>query len=147
MLQASRLTPAANKTCCRSIDSMINSYSGQSVSRSVWVLLFFGFFTATNAATQQYSRFEVGAAFSGFQMLDNVGNPPFNYGFAGQFDWNVSRRFAFETQIAFFPKSLSPPVPEQGGRTLQVLAGVRGRVFQRRRFALYGVIRHRDYSL
>jgi opacity protein-like surface antigen len=86
------------------------------------------------------SRFEVGGQFSDIKLIDTSGNASFSPGFGGRFDWNITPRIALDTQIDFFPRSYLPS-PQQGGHTLQVLAGLRGRFVQRRRFAVYGLVR------
>jgi opacity protein-like surface antigen len=86
------------------------------------------------------SRFEVGGQFSDIKLIDTSGNASFSPGFGGRFDWNITPRIALDTQIDFFPRSYSPS-PQQGGHTLQVFAGVRGRFIQRRRYAIYGLVR------
>ena len=86
------------------------------------------------------SRFEVGGQFSDIKLIDTNGNASFSPGFGGRFDWNITPRIALDTQIDFFPRYYPPP-PQQGGHALQVFAGVRGRFVQRRRFAIYGLVR------
>ena len=86
------------------------------------------------------SRFEVGGQFSDIKLIDTSGNASFSPGFGGRFDWNITPRIALDAQVDFFPRSY-PSSQQQGGQTLQVLAGVRGRVVQRRRYALYGLVR------
>lgn len=86
------------------------------------------------------SRFEVGGQFSDIKLIDTNGNASFSPGFGGRFDWNITPRIALDTQIDFFPRYY-PPSPQQGGHALQVFAGVRGRFVQRRRFAIYGLVR------
>jgi opacity protein-like surface antigen len=86
------------------------------------------------------SRFEVGGQFSDIKLIDANGNASFNPGFGGRFDWNITPRIALDTQIDFFPRDYASTA-QQGGRTLQLFAGVRGRFVQRRRFAIYGLVR------
>jgi hypothetical protein len=86
------------------------------------------------------SRFEVGGQFSDIKLIDINGNASFSPGFGGRFDWNITPRIALDTQIDFFPRS-HPPSPQQGGHTMQLFAGVRGRFVQRRRYAIYGLVR------
>jgi hypothetical protein len=86
------------------------------------------------------SRFEVGGQFSDIKLIDTNGNTSFSPGFGGRFDWNITPRIALDTQVDFFPRSYSPSL-QQGGRTLQAFAGVRGRFVQRRRYGIYGLMR------
>jgi hypothetical protein len=62
-------------------------------------------------------------------------------GFGARFDWNLSRRLAFESQVDFFPESGVPILLEQGGQTLQAVFGIRAKVIQTRRFSLFGLLR------
>ncbi len=86
------------------------------------------------------SRFEVGGQFSDIKLIDTNGNASFSPGFGGRFDWNITPRIALDTQIDFFPRSYASST-QQGGHTLQVFAGVRGRFVQRRHYAIYGLVR------
>ena len=86
------------------------------------------------------SRFEVGGQFSDIKLIDTNGKASFSTGFGARFDWNVTSRLALDAEVDFFPRAY-PSSPQQGGRTLQVLAGVRGRLLQRRRYAIYGLMR------
>ena len=86
------------------------------------------------------SRFEVGGQFSDIKLIDTNGNTSFSPGFGGRFDWNITPRIALDTQVDFFPRSYSPSL-QQGGSTLQAFTGVRGRFVQRRRYAIYGLVR------
>ncbi len=86
------------------------------------------------------SRFEVGGQFSDLKLIDTCGNASFTLGFGGRLDWNLTPRIALDTQIDFFPRSY-PPSQQQGGWTSQLLAGARGRIVHRKRYAIYGLMR------
>jgi hypothetical protein len=82
----------------------------------------------------------VGGQFSDIELLDAAGNASFSPGFGGRFDWNMTPRIALDAQIDFFLRGYSPS-QQQGGRTFQFLAGVRGRIVQQKRYAIYGLMR------
>ncbi len=92
-------------------------------------------------AQENYTRFEWGAEYStiretNFNFLGN------NFsGFGGRFDWNLSRRFALESQVDFFPEQGVPLPLVQGGRTLQAVFGIRAKVIQTRHFSVFGLVR------
>lgn len=112
-------------------------------SLSRWCLLAYGLGCATVPVAHGQSpssRFEVGSQFSDIKLIDTAGNASFSPGFGARFDWNVTPRIALDTQVDFFPRSYAPS-PQQGGRTMQAFAGVRGRFVQRRRYAIYGLVR------
>ncbi len=92
-------------------------------------------------AQDSYSRFELGAQYSTIRET--------NYAFAGtdfsgvgaRFDWNLNRRFAFESQVDFFPENAMPLPLVQGGQTLQAVFGIRAKVIETRHFAIFGLVR------
>ena len=92
-------------------------------------------------AQDSYTRFEFGAQYS-TARLTNFDFGATNYsGFGGRFDWNLNRRFALESQLDFFSEHLIPLLSIQGGQTLQAVFGVRAKVIQTRRFAVFGLVR------
>ena len=106
------------------------------------VFLFTIFFGAQlGKAQDQYTRVELGGQFSTVRESGGSGNAVNYYGFGGRFDWNLNRRFAFESQIDFFPQDVSPRFQTQGGQTLQAVFGLRAKVIQTRQFALFGLMR------
>ena len=62
-------------------------------------------------------------------------------GFGGRFDWNLSRRLAFESRIDFFPEHGVPLPLEQGGQTLEAVFGIRAKVIETRHFSVFGLVR------
>jgi hypothetical protein len=92
-------------------------------------------------AQEEFSRFEVGGQFSGIGLLNSTGSVGFWPGFGGRFDVNMSRRLALESQLDYFPDSIPRRFLEQGGKTLQFAAGLRGKVVQTKHFAVFGLIR------
>ena len=92
-------------------------------------------------AQDNYTRFEIGAQFSTARLTNtDLGATDYS-GFGGRFDWNLNRRLALEGQIDFFPEHAIPLLTIQGGRTLQAVFGVRAKVIQTRRLAVFGIIR------
>jgi hypothetical protein len=104
----------------------------------LFAMIFLGPFSK---AQDQYTRVELGGQFSTVRESGSRGNAVNYYGFGGRFDWNFNRRFAFESQIDFFPKDVSPRFLTQGGQTLQAIFGLRAKVIQTRQFALFGLVR------
>jgi hypothetical protein len=107
---------------------------------------FFGlliFFLIASAAHAQdiYTRFELGAQFSTLEQAPPGGGSKPYPGFGGRFDWNLSQRLALETQIDFFPEHSESLFYRQGGQTLQAVFGLRAKVVQTRRMAIFGLVR------
>jgi Outer membrane protein beta-barrel domain len=104
---------------------------------------FFLTFASATPAQDQLTRFEVGGQFDGIRLMNSAGNAAFQYGFGARLDVNLTRRFALESTVDYFPRN-SPFTPEeggQGGRTLQAFFGVRGKFITTRRYSVYGVLR------
>lgn len=93
------------------------------------------------AAQERYTRFEFGAEYSTIRQIKPGGTGVNHSGFGGRFDWNLNRRLAFESQIDFFPEQSLPLFLRQGGRTTQAVFGVRAKVIQTRRIAVFGLLR------
>ena len=92
-------------------------------------------------AQDRYSRFEVGAQYSTIRE-DNFNYQGENFsGFGGRFDWNFTRRVAFESQVDFFPEHGVPLPLVQGGQTLQAVFGIRAKVIQTRQISVFGLVR------
>jgi hypothetical protein len=105
------------------------------------VLLLLALKLPAAGAQEEYSRFEVSGQFSVIRLLDSSSNAQSHFGFGGRLDINLTRRLAFESQVDFFPPPASPFLQSQGGRTLQALFGIRGKVLQSKHFAVYGLLR------
>jgi hypothetical protein len=104
--------------------------------------ILFSFFCALPTRAQdQYSPVELGAQFSTIRETNNEKQAENFVGFGGRFDWNLSRRLAFESQIDFFPKEGIPLPLVQGGRTTQAVFGLRAKVIQTHRITVFGLIR------
>jgi hypothetical protein len=104
-------------------------------------LLFSALLVPAAHSQEEYSRFEVSGQLSLIRLLDPSSNAQSHFGFGGRLDINLTRRLAFESQIDFFPQPASPLLQSQGGKTLQALFGIRGKVIQSKRFAIYGLLR------
>src|SRR6266849_4364483 len=104
-------------------------------------LLFSALIVPAARAQEEYSRFEVGGQFSLIRLLDSSSSAQSHLGFGGRLDINLTRRLAFESQLDFFPPPASPFLQSRGGRALQALFGIRGKVLQSRHFAVYGLLR------
>lgn len=96
---------------------------------------------ASLPAQDNYTRFEFGAEYSTARLTSNDLGATNYSGFGGRFDWNLNRRLALESQLDFFPEHLIPLLSIQGGQTLQAAFGIRAKVIQTRRLAVFGLIR------
>jgi hypothetical protein len=95
----------------------------------------------TAQAQQEFSRVEIGGQFSAIGLLNRNGSVGIWPGFGGRLDFNMTPRLALETQIDYFPPSAPVRFLEQGGATLQLATGLRGKVLQSKHFAVFGLIR------
>jgi len=92
-------------------------------------------------AQDHTTQFELGAQYSTIRETNtNFAAKNFS-GVGGRFDWNVSRRLAFESQFDFFPENGVPLPLEQGGQSFQAVFGVRAKVVQTRHFSVFGLVR------
>jgi hypothetical protein len=92
-------------------------------------------------AQDHTTQFELGVQYSTIRETNtNFAAKNFS-GVGGRFDWNVSRRLAFESQFDFFPENGVPLPLEQGGQSFQAVFGVRAKVVQTRHFSVFGLVR------
>jgi hypothetical protein len=121
----------------RKCERMLRLIAGY--SRLLLVLLAIA--AVPSPAQDNYTRLEIGAQFSTARLTNtDLGATDYS-GFGGRFDWNLNRRLALESQIDFFPEHAIPLLTIQGGRTVQAVFGVRAKVIQTRRLAVFGIIR------
>jgi hypothetical protein len=107
-----------------------------------WILLAGLFLVSQNCPAQDsYSRIELGAEFSTVRETPYGGRGQNFPGFGGRFDWNFNRRLALEAQVDFFPGHAEPLFLNQGGQTLEAVFGLRAKVIQTKRLAVFGLIR------
>jgi hypothetical protein len=92
-------------------------------------------------AQDDYTRFELGGQYSLVEETNSALQGDTLSGGGARFDWNLTRRFAFESQIDFFPQSVAPLLLIQGGQTLQAVFGIRAKVIQTRRLSVFGLVR------
>jgi hypothetical protein len=92
-------------------------------------------------AQDNSTRFEFGAQYSTIRETNSDFAAKNFSGLGARFDWNLSRRLAFESQVDFFPENGVPLPLEQGGQTMQVVFGVRAKVVQTRHFSIFGLVR------
>jgi hypothetical protein len=94
-------------------------------------------------AQDQFTRIEVGGQFDGIRLLNAEGYPEFKPGFGARLDINLTRRFALESTVDYFPRNAPQIFGQggQGGRTLEAFFGVRGKFVTTRRYSVYGVLR------
>ena len=92
-------------------------------------------------AQDAYSAVEVGAQYALIRET-NANHQGSNFsGLGGRFDWNFSRRLAFESQVDFFPEHGIPLPLLQGGRSMQAVFGLRAKVVQTRSLSVFGLVR------
>jgi len=92
-------------------------------------------------AQQNYSRVELGTQYSTIRETNSDYQGKNFSGFGGRFDWNFNRRFAFESQLDYFPENGVPLALVQGGKTTQAVFGMRAKVIQTRKLSVFGLIR------
>lgn len=101
-----------------------------------------GFLASFPARAQdEYTRFEVGAQYSLIEETNSALQGFTLSGVGARFDWNFTRRLAFESQIDFFPQSTPALLLIQGGQTLEAVFGIRAKVIQTRRLSVFGLVR------
>jgi len=105
----------------------------------LFIASFFAF-AASLPAQDAYTRLEFGAQYSTIELTSPSGATQAS-GFGGRFDWNFNRRLALESQIDFWPENSEPLFGVQGGQTLQAVFGLRAKVVQTKRLAIFGLIR------
>ncbi len=92
-------------------------------------------------AQEEYTSFELGAQYSTIEETNSNLHHVDYSGFGGRFDWNFTRRLAFESQVDFFPEHATPLLLVQGGRTTEAVFGIRAKVLQTRNFSVFGLVR------
>jgi hypothetical protein len=92
---------------------------------------------AQDASTQ----FELGAQYSTIRETNSDFAGKNFSGVGARFDWNLSRRLAFESQVDFFPENGLPLLLVQGGQTVQAVFGIRAKVVQTRHISVFGLFR------
>ncbi|MGB7437270.1 MAG: outer membrane beta-barrel protein [Candidatus Acidiferrum sp.] len=106
------------------------------------ILLFCSLFALHSARAQDdYTRFELGAQYSLIRETNSALNGVNFSGIGARFDYNFTRRLAFESQIDFFPADGVPILLQQGGQTVQAVFGLRAKVIQTRRLSVFGLVR------
>jgi hypothetical protein len=109
--------------------------------RLIWFLVAALLMVLPACAQQEYSRFELGAHYSTIRETNSNLHGTNLSGFGGSFDWNLTRRLAFDSQVDFFPERATPLVLVQGGRTLEAVFGIRAKAIQTRHFSVFGLVR------
>jgi Outer membrane protein beta-barrel domain len=92
-------------------------------------------------AQGEYTRFELGAQYSLIEETNSALQGFTLSGVGARFDWNFTRRLAFESQIDFFPQHTPPLLLIQGGQTLEAVLGIRAKVIQTRKLSVFGLVR------
>jgi hypothetical protein len=108
----------------------------------VFGLMFFSLLLpAAVDAQDNYTRFELGAQYSTLRETNFALEGKNFSGVGGRFDWNFTRRLAFESSVDFFPENGVPLPLVQGGQTVQAVFGLRAKAVQTRHFAIFGSVR------
>jgi hypothetical protein len=112
--------------------------------RKVFLLLILGtgfLLAPLSRAQDQSTQFELGAQYSTIRETNTNFDAKNFSGLGGRFDWNVSRRLAFESQFDFFPENGVPLPLEQGGQSFEAVFGIRAKVIQTKRLSVFGLVR------
>jgi hypothetical protein len=92
-------------------------------------------------AQDNSTQFEFGAQYSTVRETNtDLAAKDFS-GVGARFDWNLSCRLAFESQVDFFPENGVPLLLEQGGQSVEAVFGLRAKVIQTRHFSIFGLVR------
>jgi hypothetical protein len=106
------------------------------------VLFFFCLGLPAARAQQEYSRVELGGEFAAFRGVSNAQQDvAFFPGLGGRFAYNVNRRVAFEAQVDGTTGKMPADLKLQGGRAISGAFGVRAKILESRRFAVFGLLR------
>jgi hypothetical protein len=95
---------------------------------------------ATTSAQEYADRIDAGGHVIGFGVRDARGYEQSSPGFGGWFAFPIAPRLAIESRVSWFPTREPILLQDQGGRTLQVAAGVRGELARSSTVALHGFI-------
>jgi len=94
----------------------------------------------TTLAQTQSSRLQVGGAFSSIELDNDVGEPGGHGGAGVRAIVRLTRRVAIDTRAVWFPGQADPRFQSQGGQSLQLAAGGRGKFVARPHYSIYGVL-------
>jgi len=91
-------------------------------------------------AQTQSSRVQIGGAFSSLGLDNATGEPDGHGGVGVRAIVRLTRRVAIDTRAVWFPGNADPRFQSQGGQSLQLAAGLRGKFVSKPRFSIYGVL-------
>jgi hypothetical protein len=115
------------------------------VRKTLFLRSFLALFSLALAHTSRgqdtSTQFELGAQYSTIRETNSALEGKNFSGFGGRFDWNLTRRLAFESQIDYFPENGLLLSLIQGGQTVQAVFGIRAKVIETRRFSVFGLVR------
>jgi hypothetical protein len=83
----------------------------------------------------------IGGSVTGLGLLDDAGQPVTSPGVGAWLSVNVLGQVALDAQLDWFPTSEAIDFESQGGRTLKLMAGVRGTLIESRRLRVHGIMR------
>lgn len=91
-------------------------------------------------AQTQSSRLQIGGAFSSLELDNAIGASGAHGGAGVRAVIRLTRRVAIDTRAVWFPGDADPRFLSQGGRSLQLAAGGRGKFVARPHYSIYGVL-------
>jgi hypothetical protein len=94
------------------------------------------------------TKFTIGGQYSLFSSDRGLDTERDESGIGGWFTWNFNKYFGWDSAITFFPRKIHIADFQQGGRTFQVLSGLRGGI-RTGRLGVFGKFRPgiQSYSL
>src|SRR6185503_12027882 len=95
--------------------------------------------TAVSAQEPRH-RIEAGGQLAGFGLRDDRGYEQGSPGIGGWVAFPIAPRLAIESRVSWFPTREPMLFQDQGGRTLQLAAGVRGELARSSAVVLHGFI-------
>lgn len=110
--------------------------------RLLYVLLVISVAVAEVPTVAQESepRVSVGGFVSGLGLFDESGRPKTSPGVGSSLEVHLEGPLVFEGRLAWFPSNEAIEFESQGGRTLELMVGVRGTFLDSRRFRLDGIL-------
>jgi hypothetical protein len=123
---------------------MISHAQGSSIRvKAFWIAAtLIAMLAVAVTASAQEARFPVtvGAEVSALGLDNHAGTGHGVAGFGGRADLGLTPRVELEGRVTWFPSQALQEFEAQGGQTLQVAAGIRGKFVTRQRATLYGVL-------
>ena len=103
---------------------------------TAWILLA----SAAASAQEQSAPVQIAGEFFALGLDHALGNGTGLAGLGLRVDLGLTRRVEVESRLIWFPANVAQEFQAQGGRTLQVATGIRGKFFVSRRASFYGLL-------